>query len=913
MVKALSLKLACVGILVPFVLSSQSVPLPSFVQDQIESKQERQGKRHRSNRPAEFITLSVKDVTVRAAIIAMADSARMQVVYDDTDPVLSQRISLSVQKEPVEVAFTKALQGTGLVAKRAPDGETIVVRPLHNSGAVKGRRAENGGISGRVVDSASGKSMSGVTIIIPELKRSVMTDEKGTFVFGGIPAGEYVVSAKLFGYRAVSRAVVVVEGKTSNISIRVVATVTELSGVVTSVTGTQRKIEIGNDVTSIDVDSVMKTAPITSVTDLLDGRVPGLTVTRSSGLPGAPSRLRLRGIGGGLTPNLEGAPTNDPIVIVDGIRIYASQSGVGDQTLTQGKGQKGRGYSTDFPPPSPIDQIDVNAIERVDVYKGPSATAMYGSDAANGVIVVTTKKGAPGSARWTTTIDQSIEYLPGTYTQPGYYVFCSSNLLSGVDPPKICSWSDAQNSYVDSVARFQALSVPALTPFGRGSRGGRTVSVSGGQGQYMYSITGSIGEQTGVPRMPDLYQRQFRVLYDSAAPRWMRRPNLYGDRSLNASFSLEPRRGLTTRFVTRVSSSNTRQSSAQLQIPTLASSYVDTNSMAVAMVNAYATKAESQMKMVDLSMAMNWITLQSFPVAATVGTSRANRIDTNMNLLGYGFYSMGNSNTDVQTANVSGLLKVGKVSTAIGINVVNNIKETYQAKNDSLGLGIVVPSALTDAVQTRYRSATGGWFIEPRLNLNSRLFVNPGFRFDGNTLSGSKGGSNGLWDLFPKLNFSWVALERQSAEQAFGFISMLRPRLSFGVAGVQPGPGWQLRLLKSDRDDRSLEGLKVSTLGNTELHPERTREVEGGFDLELFDSRIRIAWTQFHKLRLDAIQSIGIAPSVYGEMVQYRNVGQIRNTGMDLSLGATILEPDSAVDGRCTYLHGSKYIDEIVR
>ena len=103
---------------------------------------------------------------------------------------------------------------------------------------------------------------------------------------------------------------------------------TVLSGVVTTATGLQRKVEVGNDITTINVDSVMRVAPISTVTDLLETRVPGLTVLHTSGVPGNPSRIRIRGASS-ITGN------NDPIVVVDGVRVYASQSDQRNDNLAQ--------------------------------------------------------------------------------------------------------------------------------------------------------------------------------------------------------------------------------------------------------------------------------------------------------------------------------------------------------------------------------------------------------------------------------------------------------------------------------------------------------------------------------------------------------------------------------------------------
>lgn len=130
-----------------------------------------------------------------------------------------------------------------------------------------------------------------------------------------------------------------------------------------------------------------------------------------------------------------------------------------------------------------------------------------------------------------------------------------------------------------------------------------------------------------------------------------------------------------------------------------------------------------------------------------------------------------------------------------------------------------------------------------------------------------------------------------------GFISLLRPRLSFGVAGVQPAPGWQLRLMAPTVgtliEGRGIGdgGMSLSTLGNTQLRPERTREVEGGFDIDLWNGRFEMSMTRFVKVRKDAIQDIPVAGSVYGgKLRQYHNVGEIQNTGVEMDIKSILIE-----------------------
>jgi len=840
------------------------------------------------------VTLHLTRVSLKQAVDSIARVANVLVQYQLTSlKKYSEPVSVSAARAPLGIVLERVLDGTTL--RVVADGRGNLVL-LSSQGADADSLPSVSVVAGSVIDSATGRGLRGVTIKVIGTKRSTMTTDSGKFVMQNVPTGDYVLTMKLFGYRPAERAITVRNDARTTVRVLMVAAPNVLSGVVTTATGVQRRLEVGNDITTLNVDSIIRTAPISSVTDLLESRVPGLTVMRTSGVPGAPSRLRLRGMGGGLLSGQPGAPTNDPIVIVDGIRINASQSGVTDQNLAPTN--RGNSYSSDFPPPSAIDQIDPQSIDKIEVFKGPSATALYGSDAANGVIVITTKRGQAGPLHWSMGVNQDIQYFPGTYAAPGYYAFC--HYLSGGVQPSLCDLGSQTSTAIDSVVRFQALNESRLTTFGRGAGNEVTATANGGTQVLTYSITGSLGEEKGLLKMPGLYRDLYASVYGSPAPAWMRTPDLYRTRGFSTAIVAEPRRGVRTTFVTRLTSSDQRQSGAQLDLKSLASTYIDTMGLNPTVLAPYATRVNANRFVVDMSLTGNVDFWQTVPLTASVGFSRENRDDDRSTPYGtltdigttQGDYSGGTAINQTQTARLSGTAFPGrKFSVGAGVEVTQQSRQQVQGQNDSTGAGVLLPNTLEFVTQQRSKTGTGGWFLEPRFNLSSRFYFNPGIRIDDNGVAGAGGGT--LWAVFPKQSFSWIAIDRSEGTPMFGVISMLRPRLSFGVAGVQPAPGWRLRLMHPAKDNYSLEdsGLELATLGNSQLTPERTRELEGGFDMDLWRNRVSLSVTQFRKLRIDAIEQVGIAPSIYGgSLSQYLNIGRVRNTGTELTLNAVVVE-----------------------
>ena len=142
-------------------------------------------------------------------------------------------------------------------------------------------------------------------------------------------------------------------------------------------------MELGNAVTTLgDVNKTVETTPINNIADLLVAKAAGVTVLPGA-MTGSAPVIRIRGLGSLATTG--SGVTNNPIYIIDGVRMATN-------TLSLGTG----GTQASF-----LNDLDPNEIEDIEIVKGPSAATLYGTDAANGVIVITTKKGKAGATRWT--------------------------------------------------------------------------------------------------------------------------------------------------------------------------------------------------------------------------------------------------------------------------------------------------------------------------------------------------------------------------------------------------------------------------------------------------------------------------------------------------------------------------------
>ncbi|MGH7711565.1 MAG: carboxypeptidase regulatory-like domain-containing protein, partial [Gemmatimonadaceae bacterium] len=249
---------------------------------------------------------------------------------------------------------------------------------------------QTGTISGRVVAEGSSQPIEGAQVYLVGATLGTRTAANGRYTIANVPPAQYRVRAQMIGFRPMEQPATVVAGQTLTIDYVMKQQAIALDAlVVTGTAGTARAREVGNSISQIDLTTVQ---PPANVGQLLQGRAAGMTVMPSSAGAGSGSMIRLRG-------NVSVAMSNQPLVYVDGVRIRSD------------------GYQRNVPPTgsalrsgndvaSPLNDINPNDIDRVEVIKGAAAATLYGTEAAAGVIQIFTKSGRTGTPQWSVSVDQ---------------------------------------------------------------------------------------------------------------------------------------------------------------------------------------------------------------------------------------------------------------------------------------------------------------------------------------------------------------------------------------------------------------------------------------------------------------------------------------------------------------------------
>jgi len=297
------------------------------------------------------------------------------------------------------------------------------MRGIHRLGAVAFliallpgalRAQTTGTISGRVT-ATQGQPIAGAQVSVAGTTRGASTDQQGHYTITSVPVGAQRVRARMLGYTPSDLPVTVSAGGTATADFQLQQSALQVGAVVVTATGQeQQQREIGSSVGVVDVASIQM-APITSTSELLQGRVAGAVVLPSSGVTGSGTRIRIRG-------SNSMSLSNAPLIIVDGVRVESSEGSLDFDVGGQA--------------PSRLNDLSPEDIETIEVLKGPAAAALYGTAAANGVIQVITRKGKAGNAQfriWSEygTLDQKTEFPVNTYATGNLVSATSSNAGTG--------------------------------------------------------------------------------------------------------------------------------------------------------------------------------------------------------------------------------------------------------------------------------------------------------------------------------------------------------------------------------------------------------------------------------------------------------------------------------------------------
>jgi TonB-linked SusC/RagA family outer membrane protein len=721
--------------------------------------------------------------------------------------------------------------------------------------------AQGNSISGTVVSASTLQPIPAAQVLVAGTTIGTTSDASGRFRLGGLSGSSVTLEVRRIGFRPVRQAV--------NVGVTAARiTMTEQSValdevVITGTPGGQAKRELGNAVSTINAGDVSERGSVNSIHQLLNARAPGVFINPSSGNVGTGSRIRIRG-----AASL--SLSNEPLVYVDGVRIN-SQSATGPVN----QGFSGNSVSR-------LNDINPDDIESIEVIKGPAAATLYGTEASGGVIQIITKKGVSGKPRWSASTRQGMSYVNNL--DEIWPVNYNSVPRRGVP--------GARDTI--SIDIVQAEEAKGRDLFQHGRIGEYDLSTTGGSELFRYFAAGGLEDSHGVDEVNKVKRRTGRLNL-----------SLTPSQTLNFGFNV----GYTNGYVSVPCEAGCGGIVLTSFLANPANDTTLTDGTPNPLRGFHSGLPEAYGAFYEFYQDVNRFTAgfqanqqptSWFKHRATIGTDRTAEENSELgrrieNLLyrsvlgtsGLGYRSMTFRTINNYTADYSGsaLFNLNPdilSTTSFGAQYYRNYYEISCAYGEQFpAVGVTNVSSTTTARATCHdieEDATLGFFAQEQVGFRNRLFLVAALRADDN----SAFGRNFDRVYYPKFSASYVISEEPFFPVRF--VDQLKLRAAYGESGKQPTTFSALQTYTSATGPTGGPTVTPLSIGNPDLGPERSKEIELGFDAGAWNDRVGLEFTYYNKKTVDAILDRQIAPSVGIPGTQPFNAGAVKNWGTELML-----------------------------
>jgi TonB-linked SusC/RagA family outer membrane protein len=726
--------------------------------------------------------------------------------------------------------------------------------------------AAAGTITGTVTEQGTSTPLAAVQVNVVGTTRGAITNEAGVYRILGVTPGTVQVRVRRLGYEPATQSVAVGAGQTATANFTIArAAATTLEQVVVTATGEQQRArEQGNAIARVEL-TPDRVPALPAFSQALSAQAAGVQVLQSSGTAGTGSRIRIRGAN-------SLSLSNEPLIIIDGVRV---QGGGNTTTLASNIAVGGQ-------QPSRLDDLNPEEIESIEVLKGPAASGLYGTQAANGVVQITTKRGRAGRTNWNAYAErgltQEVSDFPPNYGAYGNYdgerdFFC--------DLPSVVGGLCTQTEIVS----FNPLKDPRTTAFRDGARTQLGGNIAGGTERVGYFLSGEQDREAGVYKTNSVNRTSLRANLRAFATDKF---DVNVSSGYIASNTQLP--GNDNTFLGYIS--NGLAGFARIDAPGSVNQD-GYDPLGPASIDFYQNF--QQARRFTGSVQANYRPLSWLRFNGVAGIDQTNRLVTQTlppgrieldseTSEGYRFAERLQAGT--YTAQATGTAQ---------FNLTENVASTttasfqyQQDRNDGVFGGgyrlVAGTSALTGAV-TRFSADEEygdnrllGGILTQQIGWRDRLFVSAGVRGDNSSAFGENFGTV----FYPTAQASWVASEEEWFPR--GPLELVRFRGSFGRSGLRPGNVDALTYFNpvpARIGTNEVAAVTVGGVGDPDLRPEVTTEFEGGVDFEAFSRRATLQLTAYNRQSQDALVARVIAPSVGVVRTRFENIGEIRNRGFE--------------------------------
>ena len=817
------------------------------------------------------LNLNMNNVTVGNVLEEIENQSEFYFLFNAKLIDIEREVSISTKDQDISNILASLFSGTG-VSSTVHD-RLIILTPGDQTPKIPDITLQQS-VTGTVTDSQTGESMPGVNIIIKGTSIGTNTDIYGKYSIT-VPDRNAILVFSFIGYSSQEIPV----GSRSVVDVVLSSETLSLEEVVVVGYGTLVKKDVTGSMVVIQTDKLQE-FQVSSVSEALIGMAPGVQVNQITGNPGATPSIRIRGVGS-ITAG------NEPLYVIDGFPI-------GDDALSN---------------------FNMNDVESISILKDASATSIYGSRGANGVILITTKRGRTGSPKINfesyfgfqkitkkvdvlspdefvqfaeDAVNNAWEYLghdpddpmssrPTFYQVPPYYYDKESWILT--------DWHDA----IYQLAPIQNYQL----------------SVAGGTESFRYKLSGGIFDQDGIIKSSDFKRYTLGINIDSDLTKRLK---------LSLGFNASK---VDNKRVDDTGQWNSGVVATGISLPGFFApinedgSYPSFRGLGYSVsavinpmifINEYDNQIDKYRVMGNISLEYDIIKGLYFKT-----------------LFGYDNYEVKNNffqksyNNDVPAvANYSkGTEKAnGSYSANSDFNWLSENTLNYKAKwsnhsinavvgmtsqkatNEAVGISAtnfpdnLVPTLnagqVSDAETTRSEWALLSYLSRINYGFLDKYFITLTLRTDGS----SRFGSENRWGYFPSASVGWIASEEKFMSN-FSLVNFLKFRVSYGISGNNAIPnygsvgliGYSYYVIGGS----IVSGLVPSSLSNANLGWETSKQLNAGVESGFWNDRIRFTADIYQTINDNLLLNVPV-PSILGVTRSLQNIGKVRNRGMELSL-----------------------------
>lgn len=776
--------------------------------------------------------------------------------------------------------------------------------------------AQSYAVKGKVTDN-NGQPIPGATVQIAGTSLGTTANVEGDFSLN--VSGNVKITFSAVGYSTVTREV---SSSQSIVNVSLREDQMNLDEVV--VTGSTIRAErrqLGNAITTIKADNLEKTGS-PNLVSALQGKIPGAQITQNSGDPAGGITVRLRGV-----KSIQGS--SDPLYVIDGVIINNETSPASQLALSLGNQAPSTALGTNR-----LADINPSDIESLNVINGAAAAAQYGSRAANGVVIITTKRGKSGAPKINfTTSFSSNELRKGVFisTLGKQFGFKDLRLHTiGVITPAQSAANptmttvgivrDGATSLLASnlvdVTRYNYFDQIFRTGFGNDN----TLSISGGTDRTQYFVSASYMKNEGIVKGVDFRRASLRARVDQRLNNWaklsagLNYSNSFSNEKANGNVFYSPINSVT--ITNNIYDITQRDAAGNLLAvePTRVNPLTTVETMKFTQAVS-RTIADAQLNLTPIKgLGIDWVVgvdtygqlgknyIPPYPYQAVAGLPAERYPD--------GFAANANNNVTQFNSDINATYET-ELSSSLKLNAAAGFNYQFYQSDFTRASGLntapfieTVSGTASTTVTAGYgldRYNLSGFFVQATLGYKNLAFVTAAVRRD----RSSKFSPSETNQTYPKLSGSFVVsdLDIWKNSSLANIWDGFKVRASYGQAGNLTGIGsysrfWQFSPVPFLGKNTIIPG---ATLANPRVRPERMDEIEVGADLSFLKSRLNLGISVYNQQIKDLVVNRELAPSTGGTGI-VNNVGTMENKGFEISLNAlAVKKKDFSADFTVLY------------